>query len=199
MCVGLAITEITGYNHVIIFVGTKSRIFTTLSPLVSCGSCAVGRLVRLCDRMRTDTGAGARERNDPTIRRMCTLCTAVKRSVRCNLPCSKRKCASFGFRSAHIHDPRTPTHKRGSVCKSEVKSQARPPRKPQGATNAPHRHSICNKTLSRVLVHALPFPIRSPLISPSPGHTRQRPKTAEAVISPEHAPGCRRSIRTGTL
>lgn len=24
------ITEITGYNHVIIFVGTKSRIFTTL-------------------------------------------------------------------------------------------------------------------------------------------------------------------------
>ena len=104
------------------------------------------------------------------------------------------------LRTAHIvHDPRTPTHKRGSVCKSEVKSQARPPRKPHGATNAPHRHSICNKTLSRVLVHALPFPIRSPLISPSPGHTRQRPKTAEAVISPEHAPGCRRSIRTGTL
>ena len=72
------ITEITGYNHVIIFVGTKSRIFTTLSTLVSCGSCAVGRLVRLCDRMRTDTGAGARERNDPTIRRMCT---PVKRTV----------------------------------------------------------------------------------------------------------------------
>lgn len=155
--------------------------------------CRVGRLVRLCDRMRTDTGAGARERNDPTIRRMCTLCTAVKRTVQPSMFETKM---CFVRR---IHDPRTPTHKRGSVCKSEVKSQARPPRKPQGATNAPHRHSICNKTLSRVLVHALPFPIRSPLISPSPGHTRQRPKTAEAVISPEHAPGCRRSIRTGTL
>ena len=95
-----------------------------------------------------------------------------------------------------IHDPRTHTHKRGSV-QVVVKSQARPPRK---ARPTRHKAQHPQQDLSRVLVHVLPFPIRSPLISLSPGHTRPRPKTAEAVmVSPEHAPGCRRSTRTGSL
>ena len=87
--------------------------------------------------------------------------------------------------------------KRASRSERVPTEQARPPRKAR-----PTRHTgtaVRNKTLSRVLAHVLPFPIRSPLRSPSPGHTRPRPKTAEAVISPEHAPGCPRSTRTGTL
>ena len=56
---------------------------TPAGDYVSCGTCALSVDCFVYANTRTTplTGAGARERNDPTIRRMCTLCTAVKRTV----------------------------------------------------------------------------------------------------------------------
>ena len=99
------------------------------------------------------------------------------------------------FRRTHDH-PRTHPLTSEDACsgRSRVPSATAA----QGASNAPHRHSRPQQDpqSSTRTCTSLPYPIAIEVAIP---HTRPRPKTAEAVISPEHAPGCPRSTRTGTL
>ena len=147
------------YNHIIIFVGTKSRFFTLLCELWPCAR-PVDYFASFpyADTHPTPlTGAGARERNDPTIRRMCTLCTAVKRSVRCNLPCSKRKCASFG---ASMIQELPPTSEEAFASqKSNPKRDRHASRKARRTRPTPAQHLQQDPQSSTRTCTSLPYPI----------------------------------------